>query len=79
MAVDRRCLDGRVAHELLDSGHTNTQLVLPGCKCPPSCVAARINACCAVNGLDPRRQGDGAHVPTRARAGDQWCCVGHFS
>lgn len=53
-------------HELLDRSHANAQLVLPRGKRAPPGVTAGIYACCAVDGFDPRRQRDRAHVPTRA-------------
>ena len=78
-AIQSGGLDRGMAHELLDRGHANAQLVLASSECAPPCVTAGINACCAVNGFEPRAQRDRAHMATSARAADQWRCILHIS
>ena len=76
MAVEGGRLDRGVSHELLDGGHANAQLVLACGECAASCMAGRIYARCAVNGLQSRAQRHCAHVFAGATAGDQRRCVG---
>lgn len=67
-----------MTEKLLDRGHANAKLVLPGRECAPPCMTARIDARCAVDGLEPRAERDRAHVLARTRARDQGRCVGQF-
>ena len=79
MAVECRGLNAGMPHQLLDRCHANAQLILASGECPPPCVAARINACCAVDRLHPRAQRDRAHVLARARAAYQGRTVRQIS
>ena len=78
MAVEGGGLDRGMAHELLDRGHANAQLILPCRERAPTCVAARVDARRTIDRLDPRGQRDRAHMLSGARAGDQWRCVRPF-